>query len=447
MRGATCTSLLIALLGLGIVSCWGGDDEGVKLPELAPFDEELSLRLTAIAVKASELRGLDVNEEIEQGTLTREQIEEHSRLSADKVREEDAEEMEALNAAFRLLRMIGPDDDLLEVFTSFQGSVLGFYSLEDQKLVLVSGTEGPISVWDELTLVHEYVHSFQDGSFDLEKLFERADKEEEDKANTEYGVTIDALIEGDAELAADLYVEELPPERLQELYSPPASGAGDAPELPPAMERYLYFPYWYGAEFVNYLYDKGGWEEVNEAYQELPKTTEQILHPEKYVIGEGAVELAIRDLSGDLGDDWEQQMDIVFGEFDVYNWLLSTLEYDPFATIAAEGWGGGRIAVYSNDSDPDRVVVQISLMWDDTDEALEFYTAFAEVVSIVDPEPTVPDVSGQIVSWQDEGQAGEAWIQRTSFNMVLASRASDADAAAEALDRPDRILETDYILR
>lgn len=447
MRGATCISLLLALLGLGIVSCWGGADEDVKLPELAPFDEELSLRLTAIALKASELRGLEVNEEIEQGTLTREQIEEHSRLSADKAREEDTEEMEALNAAFRLLRMIGPDDDLLEVFTSFQGSVLGFYSPEDQKLVLVSGTDGPIPVRDELTLVHEYVHSFQDGRFDLEKLFERADEEEEDKANTEYGVTIDALIEGDVELAEDLYVEGLPPERLEELYNPPASDGGDMPELPPAMERYLYFPYRYGAEFVSYLYDRGGWEEVDKAYEELPKTAEQILHPEKYVSGEDAVELAIRDLSDDLGEDWEQQMDVVFGEFDVYNWLLSTLEYGPIATIAAEGWGGGRIAVYSNDSDPDRVLVQMSLIWDDTEEALEFYTAFAGAVSTLDPEPTVPDVSGQIVAWQGEGQAGEAWIQRTSFNMVLASRASDADAAAQALDRPDRILETDYILR
>ena len=49
------------------------------------------------------------------------------------------------------------------------------------------------------------------------------------------------------------------------------------------MENAFLFPYREGAQFVAALLDVGWWPAVNAAYLDPPVSTEQILHPEKYI--------------------------------------------------------------------------------------------------------------------------------------------------------------------
>ncbi|MDZ4277739.1 MAG: hypothetical protein U1B78_01240, partial [Dehalococcoidia bacterium] len=398
------------LLGVGLFSCFqGGGDDGVPLPELTPFDEELAERLEEIADDAADIRGLDLYDDIEQGTLTREQLKKYSEEWADHLLEDDEFNFDAFNIAFRMLGMIGPEDDLLEISTTFQGSqVAGFYSYEDRSLVLVTDDAEDLSGYDETVLAHEYVHSFQDGAFDLQELMKLADEEEEDKANTEYSDTLSALIEGDAEYAQMEYTLKAIDEDDFDAFDIPASEPGDDEPIPPAFQRYFSFPYTYGSDFVSYLYDEGGWDEVDEAYEDPPSTEEQIMHPEKYLSDEDAVGISMPDFSDDLGDGWNQEADDVFGEFDVYNWLLSVLDEDGVAELGAEGWGGGRLAVYGNEEEEERAVIHMALFWDNTMEARQFYTAFADVVRSIDGEPDILDPSAQIVAWVGAGQGGQA---------------------------------------
>ena len=77
----------------------------------------------------------------------------------------------------------------------------------------------------------------------------------------------------------------------------------------------------------------------------------------------------------------------------------STLDNEFQATSAAAGWGGGRIAVYSNELQPDRVLVHIALIWDDRQEAREFLPTFVETVPLIAPEPDIRDPSSPIFAW------------------------------------------------
>ena len=441
---------LLVILTAALAGCRGGGGGGaeVELPPLRPFERELALVLGGIASDAATLRELDLNTDIQQGTLTREQLGDYYEEAEAQTRAEEEFDLEGFNTVLRLLGMIGPEDDLLDIVTNFQSTdVLGFYSPEDKKLVLVAGTASELSLLDEYVLAHEYVHSFQDRRFDLPELDERTEEDDDDDSSTEYGDTIDALVEGDAVLASSLYILREYGEGGFDQIAAESSAPEEieGPEIPPAFQRYFSFPYDFGATFVRYLYDQGGWDEVDKAYDRPPSTEEQVLHPEKYVQREGAIALKAQDISEELGDGWSRQDSGVFGEYDVYNWLYSNTGDDFGSQLAAAGWGGGRIAVYTEEPDAGGVVLHVSLIWDGGSDAREFYDAFVNVVRGLDPNPAVLDASGQIVGWENGDQAGRAWAQRNSFRMVVATEASDLEAALTALNAPSEIARADYL--
>jgi hypothetical protein len=67
---------------------------------------------------------------------------------------------------------------------------------------------------------------------------------------------------------------------------------------PRVIQETLLFPYVQGTEFLMSIFLQGGWKAVNQLYTDLPKSTEQLLHPEKYLAQEQPREVAIPDLKG-----------------------------------------------------------------------------------------------------------------------------------------------------
>ena len=93
-----------------------------------------------------------------------------------------------------------------------------------------------------------------------------------------------------------------------------------------------------GLAFAAALRANGGMEEVNAAFDALPTTTEQILHPARYFAGEPAVAVALPDAAALLGPGWEVAEQNVLGEF----FLLARLETLGVPRRAAAGRRGSR---------------------------------------------------------------------------------------------------------
>jgi hypothetical protein len=139
------------------------------------------------------------------------------------------------------------------------------------------------------------------------------------------------------------------------------------------------FPYLLGHEFVYYLYQQGGWEAVNYAYSNLPTTTEQILHPEKYVDGEGPVVVNDLPLSGILSPEWRLLKQEVLGEWESFLLLAYGSDEaaqlaDEVAFIAVEGWEGDTYQVYYN-GETDQTLLTAHWIWETAADANEFYAA------------------------------------------------------------------------
>ena len=218
----------------------------------------------------------------------------------------------------------------------------GFY-LPETKTMYLARDLPPME--RHLTLTHELVHALQDQHFDIgPKMQYQVDRGDEQTA-------FHALAEGDATSA--MLDEALAPagrratDLADELIVQRVAGgvAASLDGVPAVLRRSIVAPYIDGVVFVHWARRKGGWAYVNEVWRRPPRTTEQLLHPEKYEADEkglsvsipsapsaGPQRLLFHDVMG------EQALRLVLEE-----WLAK-----PAARAAASGWGGDRVAVYSS---------------------------------------------------------------------------------------------------
>lgn len=234
------------------------------------------------------------------------------------------------------------------------------------KLYLIQENFGQLSGQDaQKTLAHEVVHFLQGKHF-----------ETPEQATYDAQKAWSVLIEGDAGFSGTRYQEEIARlEPIPEIGKLSNISPGSAPERerPPALTKLLYFPYTYGESFVSQLYREGGWQRVNEAYRQPPMTTEQVMHPEKYVTGEAPAN--IDALSVNL-TGWQEERVDRLGEYFTKVMLEAWLS-EPEAARAAQGWGGDRLTYYEWRED---YLFTWQTAWDSNQDAAEFYQVFLRML-------------------------------------------------------------------
>ncbi|MHC1589684.1 MAG: hypothetical protein ACXQTQ_01820 [Candidatus Hecatellaceae archaeon] len=208
------------------------------------------------------------------------------------------------------------------------------------------------------TLAHESVHMLQYVNFEISRP-ETYDAEQ----------ALNALIEGDADLSADMLLEAegfKPPEKKP--FKPETMGYREALIL------IRLFPYQYGERFASFLYEHGGWSLLDEAYSNPPSSTEQVMHPEKYLEGEG---FERPGLPAFREEGWRLLGENRLGEYFIYALLARWIGYG-VAEKASQGWNGDRAAYYTADGS---FLLLWATMWDSERDAEEFRQAAAEMVN------------------------------------------------------------------
>ena len=258
----------------------------------------------------------------------------------ERVRSEVASELEDIEvdeALFKLLGLLSPDDDLAALYEELYGeSVAGFYSSDDQEMVIPSSGE-ELSPVEVLTLLHELVHAVTDQHFGFGlRMEDLADNQLYDPAS---GLV--SLVEGDATLSEVLYVENLTPSERSRLWAEIMAIEQPDLDIPLFMEQSLYFPYERGFEYVLNGWRKGGWQAVNELYLDPPASTEEI-----YEGGPASFTqpVEMERPAGSLPEGYEEIYDYTWGFLDIL--LMFEQVLGPEAAVdAATGWGGGRSLV------------------------------------------------------------------------------------------------------
>lgn len=322
--------------------------------------------------EAQDSRELDLLHPLEVKTITRE---EYAEINKQQIEEENpAEDIADWQQTLVFLGYIAPDDDILQIYTDLMsGQVLGFYDPETKELVIISTSDSEWNITDKSTFVHETTHAIQDQHFDIDAVFGSAIEESTDDR---YFAVL-SLIEGDATISETIYLvrNDLIDQLIDEQKGMDFSSIDRAPLF---LQETLLFPYNQGAEFVVHFWQIGGWKAVNQIWETPPTTTEQILHPEKYEEGEGAIPVVIADPT-ELMTDWRLLEYNENGELVTKVFLLNGGASDREATVAAEGWGGDAHYVITND-DGETAMVWAST-WDTENDAQEFLDTLVEVES------------------------------------------------------------------
>ena len=352
----------VAELARGITGAWEFVQELV-FTRIAP--QAVQATVDEIKANVSATRELSPTAEVAYQVLTEEEL----RLRYES--EFDDEERASLaddQAMLALLGVVDPDLDLAQLYVDLSAEqISGFYSLEERIFYLVD--RGGTTTDDELTLAHEYTHALQDQHYDLNGLDDQA-------ANSDERLAIRALVEGDAMLAMMLYADKyVSAFDLMQAVTEAAGVESDVLDTSPLFIRgHRMFAYEHGEEFVTALHDRDGWEAVDAAYAKPPRSTEQILHPERYRRGDDPVEVTLPDLAGALDGGWQEVDREVMGEL-ALRLYLEEHAGPSLAELAAEGWGGDAYALLRKGQDGPYLVV-MKTVWDDQKEADQFWSIF-----------------------------------------------------------------------
>lgn len=359
---------LIAFSGCGSGAATGETDAGTSSGQ---EPETTTVPRNAASIKAmqddmSRIRGLPVKSDITVKYLSRDQMK--GELEEEMKKSMPPKETETDEKVLRALGLLKPGENLGELVSIMLGEeIAGYYDIETSDLAIISESAG-MNVMDEITLSHEMTHALQDQSFDLQRLVPT-----EGTGNSDVDLARMALVEGDASLAMTEYMQStLSPMEALSLGLGSLGETSGMTDMPAFLESQLTFPYLEGEAFVTSIKGDGGWERVNAAYQKPPESTEQVMHPEKYLTGEQPVVVTVPDLTGIIGADWLPEDEDALGEFDVRTILSENLSASQ-ASKAAAGWGGGRYRYYQRTDGS--VLLAILLVWDSPGDADEFSSA------------------------------------------------------------------------
>ena len=337
----------------------------------APADADpLVEKLDSISIRASALRNLYLLRPVDREIITREEL--TQRLLEDF--EEDRDEIYESQELYITLGIMAEHTDYFDLLLNLYGEgVVGFFDTEEEELFVVQDAQefGP---QDALTLAHEVTHGLQQQHFDIHAMLE------DQKGNSDRSLALRALVEGDASIAERIYLFQYMDEDERTEASKAASSASlEAFEAAPhVVQRIFTFPYQEGFQFAaRLLLETNSWELVDRAFEELPESTEQILHLDKYKSSETPVAVELPDIAAALGEGWIELSRDTLGEFRLMIYLETGVS-DELAAVAAEGWGGDTFSLLKGPQDQNALVSLIS--WDSEADAQEFFDTFLDFI-------------------------------------------------------------------
>lgn len=340
-------------------------------------DTALEQQLSEIAAETADIRELEHLPDIDDVVLTREELVESL---PEMISEElDPAELESATRALVAIGLLPAGTDLLDLTIGLLGEqVAGFYDpITDEMIVVADGAFSAEAYYYS----HEVVHALQDAHLDPDDLMEEITSDNDDES-----LAMAALYEGDAVVTSTMYLAEHPELTLDLLREAQAEST-ELEAAPAALVVTLVFPYISGQPFVDRLYAEGGWDAVDAAYLDIPSSTEQILHPEKYLDRDNPVVLEMPDPALAMGNGWSEVHQNTLGELQIgllladlpagggLDALTGQYEIPEPARNAAAGWDGDRYALWEDTDGQEALVWHTA--WDTEQDARAFAAALA----------------------------------------------------------------------
>ncbi len=368
--------LIRRILSLLLVLCVS---QGVPAVIQVADTTELLKTADELLQTVTKLRGLEPKSSILKGIRSRAEI---SQYLNERVHEDYSEnDLQAEEKVLRKLGLIPASINYKEFVLKLLTEQVGGYYDPDKKTLyiaawLTADEQKPV-------LVHELTHALQDQHFDVGRIL----KENRKLRNDDRTLAHQAVLEGDGMVVMLQYLLE-PIKRhfsqlpdlafiMQAQMASMQSQYAVFKNAPPYLRESLLFPYGYGAAFLQKAWLKNpSWEAVNKIYSDLPASTEQIIHPEKYLNErDNPKSVPHDDPAARIGKGWKITYRNVLGEFSL-SLLLDLHLTEERARRSVSGWGGDQVSLLENAEGKNAVFV--NTVWDTPEDAEKFYLAIQD---------------------------------------------------------------------
>lgn len=388
-----------------------------------------------IKARVSAERGLNWVEPVKVEIINRERV--RALLEEEINKEYPPEKLEALERAYVRMGLIDPGTDLREVLLKFlTGATAGFYNPEKKTLFIVKEVAGHASLTGiitrrdttaELIIAHELTHALDDQHFDLHKM-DSAVTDNDDAA-----LAVSALEEGTATIVgfAVLYRPRMTMEDLFALVfrfnalNSKLTGIL-SPGTPASVRDMLMFSYDAGSKFVASIYRAGGgWDAINKAYQNPPQSTEQVLHPDKYLAGNDNPDIPRLLFSAkSMGEGWTEIDRNTMGQFTIESLFRKFLPENE-AVAASQGWKGDRYVVIEGPAKSPVIWVWLT-KWDTEQDAARFAETYKKLLPEKYPKLELLPESADLSFMGDTGGKGLVFLLQRNTGVIIVEGADSA---------------------
>lgn len=430
--GLACGLAILVALG-GTLALAGGWRDAGAAPESRAAKrpaEPLSSRQVArisvavtpsVARQVARLRRLELGRPPRPEVVTARYL---NRLAVRELRERGGVAIGADEAVGRITGLLRPDEQLEAAYRSTGDLAAAAYDTEGKRLYVVRDAAAGNRAMIKFLLSHELDHALEDERFGLP---------DGGGANDDAALAQQALVEGLAtSVMIDYAAVHLDPLSLFAAANQIDTGTGDVPR---AFVDQLTWTYLGGNRFIAALRRLAdGWKLVDYALSTRPPaTTEQVLHPAKYVRDESPAPVRL-DPSPLRSHGWRLADRDVSGELTTSR-LLALGGDDELARRAAAGWNGDRYELWRRASAPrdctppcrDDLALVMLWRWDSPADARQFGRAARDYV-----ESGLGGERAGTATWRVEGGSVALRSGPEVNALVFAPDRATAAAAASA---------------
>lgn len=371
-----------------------------------------------IAKRVAKTRGLRFKKPVPFEVVDR--VELRRRLEEQAHDDKTAAETTSEGIALKRWGLLGLDVEYEQLMLDvLSDQIAGYYDAKAKKLTILDSAQADPD-WLVMVVAHELDHGLQDQAFDLDR-FEKVPDDDDDALAARH-----ALVEGDG---VALMLEVAMPDQavrgglwadpqVADLVVASMTGLDEAapPGEPLALQEAMIFPYREGLKFVATLRQTRPWSAIDRAFKRPPRSTEQILHVDKYLADERPIPVTVTEPPP---AGYTLVRSTVWGELGVRSFLKQQGVDDYIAGKAAAGWGGDRVITLGKAGDPNprRAIGVARFEWDTEIDAREAQAAFEHALDAI----TLGGVATQDLArttWQSlDGTT--SWIERRGTSVVI----------------------------
>lgn len=361
--------LLYALLLVRLAPAQGRDRDSREL-----FDE-----VPKILATLSEITGWKDPKPVPADIITRDQL---HRFIVDRMKEQmKPEDIRIEDLTLKMFGLVPQNFDLQKATVDLlTEQAAAFYDYNKKRLFILE-TQSSLAE-KRIALVHELAHALADQHVSLKKYIRQGSESDDGETARE------AVMEGQATWLMWAYTSKIgggpgePPEMALKLLGS-TSQAADAQypvfaNAPLYMRESLVFPYTSGLLFQNAIYKRDGKESFSEVFKKPPASTQQILHPEKYV-----EDVAPADPKTPEPPHAKRYRELASGNVGEFDHSLLLRQYgedaDEAAKIASH-WRGGSYRLLEGKKDKNSHVLCYAVKWDSSEMAHRYFGLYEKVL-------------------------------------------------------------------